>query len=282
MATRQTTKPPESAKNYLERHRVMIYLEDAMLQLLVKKDEDSKTQPFHFLTDYFKRAVSGEHIVLREYAFITATPYNQRCFIQLFWDTYKNITDTKRVMTCSEYHSLLRLLCHDFPLDMINTVSQVIFADVSSENLVSFSDFVYAFQICFYFKDYLEKCSEEFCYISSSSSSSLRAHSSPIIVPTSESLLKETSSYHNLDDESDNKPNQLHESIDPKLFWLSTQHLFESKDCKLTVPNVLAVESAIFSQDTLSYYNFVNVLVRSNTISDEIGVLPPRNTHYKL
>ena len=250
-----------------------------MLQLLEKKDEDSKTQPFHFLTDYFKRAVNGKHVVLREYAFVTATPYNQRCFIKLFWDTYKNITDTGRVMTCTEYHSLLRLLCHDFPLDMVNTISLVIFSDVSSDNVVSFSDFIYAFQICFYFKDFLEKCSEEFCYISSSSASSLRAQSSPIIVPTSETLLKETSSYHNLDDDSD-KCDLLLESIDPKLFWLSTQHLFESKVHSLTVPNVSVVESAVFSQGTLSYYNFVNTLVRSDTISEEIGVLPPRNTHY--
>ena len=183
-------------------------------------------------------------------------------------------------MTCTEYHSLLRLLCRDFPLDMVNMISLVIFSDVSSDNVVSFSDFVYAFQICFYFKDFLEKCSDEFCYISSSSSSSLRAQSSPIIVPTSETLMKETSSYHNLDDESD-KSDQLHESIDPKLFWLSTQHLFENKDLNLTLPNATVMESAIFSQDTLSYYNFVNALVRSDTISDEIGVLPSRNIQYK-
>jgi len=280
MATGQTGKSPESAKSYLQRHHVMAYLEDAMLQLLAKKDEDGKTQPFHFLTDYFKRAVNGKHVVLREYAFIIATPYNQRCFIKLFWDTYKNISDTGRVMICTEYHSLLRLLCRDFPLDMVNMISLVIFSDVSSDNVVSFSDFVYAFQICFYFKDFLEKCSDEFCYISSSSSSSLRAQSSPIIVPTSETLIKETSSYHNLDDDSD-KSDQLHESIDPKLFWLSTQHLFENQDLNLTLPNVTVVESAIFSQDTLSYYNFVNALVRSDTISDEIGVLPPRNMQYK-
>lgn len=263
----------ESAKNYLQRHHVMTYLEDSMMQLLRKKDEDSKTKPFHFLADYFKRVVSGNHVALREYSFTTATPYNQRCFIKLFWDSYRNIAETGQVMTCLEYYSLLRLLCYNFPQDMIHTVSMVIFLDISSDNLVSFSDFAYAFQVCFYYNNFLQKCSEEYYCITSSSS--LRAKSSPIVVPTSESLLKETVSYHDLN--NGDKNDCLHENIDPKLFWFSIQHLLAGDNCTMSIPNPSAVEEAIFCQDTISYYNFVNALVRSDIVNEEIGVLPLRN-----
>lgn len=266
----------ENAKTYLQRHHVMTYLEDSMMQLLRKKDEDGKTKPFHFLADYFKRVVSGNHIALREYAFITATPYNQRCFIKLFWDSYKNVAETGQAMTCTEHYSLLRLLCYNFPQDMIYMISVVIFSDASSDNLVSFSDFAYAFQVCFYYKDFLQKCSEE-CHCITSSST-LRAKSTPIFVPTPESLLEETVSYHDL---SDDKSNYLHENIDPKLFWLSIQHLLAGKDHDMLIPNPSAVEEAIFCQNTISYYNFVNALVRSDIVSEEIGILPPRNTVFQ-
>ena len=278
MAAKQNLQPgkvpSESAKNYLQRHHVMTYLEDSMMQLLRKKDEDSKTKPFHFLADYFKRVVSGNHVALREYNFITATPYNRRCFIKLLWDSYHNISETGQAMTCLEHYSFLRLLCYNFPQDMIHTVSMVIFLDVSSDNLVLFSDFAYAFQVCFYYHDFLQKCSEEFYCITSSSS--LRAKSSPIVVPTSESLLTETVSYHDLNDADRN--DCLHESIDPKIFWLSIQHLLAGKDHSMSIPNISAIEEAIFCQATISYYNFVNALVRSDTVSEEIGVLPTRNT----
>ena len=269
----------ENSKDYLQRHHVMTYLEDSMMQLLRKKDEDRKTKPFHFLADYFKRVVSGNHVALREYSFITATPYNQRCFIKLFWDSYQNIAETRQAMTCLEYYSLLRLLCHNFPQELIHTVSMVIFLDASLDNFVSFSDFAYAFQVCFYYKDFLQKCSEE-CY-SINSSLSLRAKSSPIIIPTSKSLLKETISYHYLD--NTDKDDTLHENIDPKLFWLSIQYLLIDKDhtSTLLVPNSRAVEEAIFCQNKISYYNFVNTLVRNDIVSEEIGVLPSRNTPLK-
>lgn len=245
-----------------------------MMQLLRKKDEDSKTKPFHFLADYFKRVVSGNHVALREYSFITATPYNRRCFIKLFWDSYHNVSETGQVMTCLEHYSFLRLLCYNFPQDMIHTISMVIFLDASSDNLVSFSDFAYAFQVCFYYHDFLQKCSEEFYCITSSSS--LRAKSSPIIVPTSDTLLTETVSYHDLNDADRN--DCLHENIDPKLFWLSIQHLLAGKDHSMSIPNASSIEEAIFGQTTISYHNFVNALVRSDTVSEGIGVLPTRNT----
>ena len=273
----QGNAPSESAKNYLQRHHITAYLEDSMTQLLRKKDEDSKTKPFHFLADYFKRVVSGNHVALREFNYIAATPYNQKCFIKLFWDSFQNVATTGQVMTCLEHYSFLRLLCHNFPQDMIHTVSMVIFLDVSSDNLVSFSDFVYAFQVCFYYKDFLQKCSEEFYCITSSSS--LRTKSSPIVIPTSESLLTETASYHELNNADKN--DYLHENIDPKHFWLSIQHLLAGKENEMLTPNASAIEEAIFSQNTISYYNFINALVRSDVVSEEIGVLPPRNTILK-
>jgi|TARA_B110001450_G_C17404200_1_gene393002 hypothetical protein len=55
-----------------------IYLQDAIKIILDRRGE----KPLDILTEYFNTALKGEHILLREYAFVSATQLNRKCFLQ--------------------------------------------------------------------------------------------------------------------------------------------------------------------------------------------------------
>ena len=57
------------ASDYLDSHKMSIYLQDAIKIILDRRGE----KPLDILTEYFNTALKGEHILLREYAFVSAT-----------------------------------------------------------------------------------------------------------------------------------------------------------------------------------------------------------------
>ena len=137
---------------YLRKHHLLTYVEDAVVLLLGRKDEDSKTKPFELLADYFKSVQTGSHVVFREYNFICATPHNRKSFISTFWQTYQSVAECSEAMRTVEYHSLLRLLCTDFPLEITQRVPRALFGHDATGSIISFVDFTYTFQVTFYFE----------------------------------------------------------------------------------------------------------------------------------
>jgi hypothetical protein len=67
----------QKANDYLETHKMQIYLQDAIKIILDRKDE----KPLDLLNEYFNTTIKGEHILLREYAFVSATQLNRRSFL---------------------------------------------------------------------------------------------------------------------------------------------------------------------------------------------------------
>ena len=55
-----------------------IYLQDAIKIILDRREE----KPLNILSEYFNTMLKGEHILLREYAFVNATMLNRKCFLQ--------------------------------------------------------------------------------------------------------------------------------------------------------------------------------------------------------
>jgi len=53
-------------------------MQDAIKIILDRREE----KPIDLLTDYFNTTLKGEHILLREYAFVSATQLNRKCFLQ--------------------------------------------------------------------------------------------------------------------------------------------------------------------------------------------------------
>ena len=56
------------------------------------------------------------------------------------------------LLSVKEYHSLLCLLCYDFPLDMVQKTARIVLMDDALDCLMAFPDFLYAFQIQFYYE----------------------------------------------------------------------------------------------------------------------------------
>lgn len=54
-----------------------IYLQDAIKIILDRKDD----KPLDLLNEYFNTTLKGEHILLREYAFVSATQLNRKSFL---------------------------------------------------------------------------------------------------------------------------------------------------------------------------------------------------------
>lgn len=59
----------QKAQDYMESFKMSIYLQDAIKLILDRREE----KPLDLLNQYFNTALKGEHILLREYAFVSAT-----------------------------------------------------------------------------------------------------------------------------------------------------------------------------------------------------------------
>lgn len=76
MASFDSSKVYQSSFEYIKKHSLEYYIQDA-LQLIKFKKPANKIL---FLHQYFDKASRGEHIIGREYPYINATPYNRKCF----------------------------------------------------------------------------------------------------------------------------------------------------------------------------------------------------------
>ena len=93
----------------------------------------------NFFNSYFSfnTTLKGEHILLREYAFVSATPLNRKCFLQQVKKVFHS-TPYYKVITALDYHQMLCLVCSDFPRSlMIETVKTLPVAGASSFDQIS-------------------------------------------------------------------------------------------------------------------------------------------------
>ena len=87
----------------------------------------------HTILHSFNIAAKGEHILLREYAFISATQYNRKSFLQQVNKVFHS-TPFFTVVTALDYHQLLCLLCSDFPRSIILEAIRVMDYEKPSQN----------------------------------------------------------------------------------------------------------------------------------------------------
>ncbi len=91
-----------------------IYLQDAIKIILERRDE----RPLDLLNEYFNTTLRGEHILLREYAFVSATQLNRKSFLQQVKKVFHS-TPHYKVITALDYHQMICLVCSDFPRNLI-------------------------------------------------------------------------------------------------------------------------------------------------------------------
>ena len=109
-----------------------IYLQDAIKIILERRDE----RPLDLLNEYFNTTLRGEHILLREYAFVSATQLNRKSFLQQVKKVFHS-TPHYKVITALDYHQMICLVCSDFPRSLIIETVKTLPIAASAANEIS-------------------------------------------------------------------------------------------------------------------------------------------------
>uniref|UniRef100_A0A8C4NJV5 Centriolar satellite-associated tubulin polyglutamylase complex regulator 1 n=1 Tax=Eptatretus burgeri TaxID=7764 RepID=A0A8C4NJV5_EPTBU len=116
-----------------------------------------KPSLLHHSTNHcFHDVCTRTHVLFREYSFVSATAYNRASFLHNFWKCYKNILKEMEFLSTWDLHSLVQLLCTDFPRHLVLDAARITFPGQVNDYLVPFADFLYAFQLQFYFNEFLQ------------------------------------------------------------------------------------------------------------------------------
>ena len=276
---------------YLKKHHIMTYIEDIVSFLLEKKDEDPKTRPIEVLSEYFKSVKEGTHIVFREYSFISSTPYNRASFIKLFWHTYAEVALEGKMMQLAEFLSLLRLLCHDFPAEVVQKVGEVLFSHNTMENLVSFPDFLYTFQIVFNYEVFLSQCRSIYDDLQKGQTPlSLLGSTVVVSIPSfadqTETACRPTSRCGSLSESTSYSPSDHDgpkekegKQVDSRMFTKAVFNLaykLREREPWHKSPSQDVLSEVISLMQNCSYLDFVLALSSSDSANAEIGTLPAK------
>ncbi|XP_062506277.1 centriolar satellite-associated tubulin polyglutamylase complex regulator 1-like [Corticium candelabrum] len=120
----------ESAAQNLERCYVLTYLQDAIAQLLEHRGHNSKVYPMIMGILAYMGCTSKSFLSRKTTC---------RCF--------KPICHRGDLLNIREYHSLVTLICPDFPLKTIQETARIILSDDLMDCLVAFRDSMYAVQV---------------------------------------------------------------------------------------------------------------------------------------
>uniref|UniRef100_A0AAQ4S7F7 Centriolar satellite-associated tubulin polyglutamylase complex regulator 1 n=1 Tax=Gasterosteus aculeatus aculeatus TaxID=481459 RepID=A0AAQ4S7F7_GASAC len=209
-----------------------------------------------YFAEYFSSVKNSNHVLFREYNYIRATPHNRASFIRVFWRCYRQIGKSGDLLSTLEYRSLLQLLCPDFPLEM--RAARIVQMEDVVDCLMSFSNFLYALQLQFYYPKFLN--SMLLIY------QDLLAGKSPntVIVPTSTSIdLLPSVAAENISKE---KQQQQQDGADPSTLAQCIDALCD----RFKHREVLGQTNKVY------YYSFLMSLAKHESINQTIGVLPSR------
>ncbi|XP_073798089.1 centriolar satellite-associated tubulin polyglutamylase complex regulator 1 isoform X5 [Danio rerio] len=158
----------------------------------------------------------------------------------------------------SEYSSLLQLLCPDFPAEMVQNTARIVLIDDATDCLMSFSDFIYSFQIQFFYEEFVESISAIYQDLLSGK------NPNTVIVPTSTSVEQLSSS-------ANDKPD-VQEGVDATIFCECIEGLCER--FKHKYPSTVAIKEILDNTQRVSFYGFLMALAKHEGINQDIGALP--------
>ncbi|XP_007497469.1 centriolar satellite-associated tubulin polyglutamylase complex regulator 1 isoform X2 [Monodelphis domestica] len=245
---------------YLAQRHVLTYMEDAVSQLLENREDISQYGIARFFTEYFNSVCQGTHILFREFSFIQATPHNRASFLRAFWRCFRTVGKNGDLLTMKEYHCLLQLLCPDFPLELTQKAARIVLMDDAMDCLMSFSDFLFAFQIQFYYSEFLESVAAIY--------QDLLTGKNPntVIVPTS-------SSGQHRQRPSLNETSAL-EGVEASLFYQYLENLCDRH--KYSCPPPPLVKEVLSNVQRLTFYGFLVALSKHHGINQALGALPDK------
>ncbi|XP_022083772.1 UPF0705 protein C11orf49 homolog isoform X3 [Acanthaster planci] len=241
-----------SAEEYLASQHVLHYLADAVSQLMEHKEDNPKVNPARFLQDYFVSVQQGNHTLFREYDFVQATPHNRASFVRIFWKCFRHIGENGDLLNVREYHSLLCLLCPDFPFHLVQQTARIIFMEDAMDSLTSFADFLYAFQVQFYYE--------------------AQSPREAVYIPSETSPRQEKKQPRPLDQAAP-------EGVDCRLFLEAVAK--ECSDAAYSHPPMACLRELLNSAPRVSFYGFLMGLAKSQVINDAIEMLPAKGSLYE-
>ncbi|KAM4733942.1 centriolar satellite-associated tubulin polyglutamylase complex regulator 1 [Anableps anableps] len=252
------------AEQYLADSHVLFYLNDAVTQLLDHKEEYTQFGLVRYFAEYFSSVKNSNHVLFREFNYIRATQHNRASFIRVFWRCFRQIGKSGDLLSVLEYRSLLQLLCPDFPLEVVQRAARIVLTDDATDCLMSFSDFIYAFQLQFCFQEFLD--SVQVIY------QDLLAGKSPntVIVPTSSSVEQLIS----VATEESDREEQQQDGVDSSTLAECVNALCDR--FKHSCPPRTCLREVLEQTDKVSYYSFLTSLAKHESINQTIGALPSK------
>ncbi|XP_070763450.1 centriolar satellite-associated tubulin polyglutamylase complex regulator 1 isoform X2 [Enoplosus armatus] len=253
---------------YLADSNVLFYLSDAVTQLLEHKEEYTQFGVIRYFAEYFSSVKNSNHILFREYSYIRATPHNRVSFIRVFWRCYRQIGKSGDLLSMLEFRSLLQLLCPDFPVEMVQSAAKVALMDDTVDCLMSFSDFLYAFQLQFYYQEFLDSVLVIYQDLLSGKSPNT------VIVPTSTSIEQLPSVAAEENDKEEEEQRQ--DGVEPSTLAQCIDALCDR--FKRSHPPRSCMREALEQTDKVSYYSFLMSLAKHETINQTIA--PEKHTWF--
>ncbi|ELR54107.1 hypothetical protein M91_11657, partial [Bos mutus] len=245
---------------FVAQRHVLTYVEDAVCQLLENKEDISQYGIARFFTEYFNSVCQGTHILFREFSFIQATPHNRASFLRAFWRCFRTVGKNGDLLTMREYHCLLQLLCPDFPLELTQKAARIVLMDDAMDCLMSFSDFLFAFQIQFYYSEFLESVAAIYQDLLSGK------NPNTVIVPTSSSGQHR----HRPSTGEAGTP----EGVEASLFYQCLENLCDRH--KYSCPPPALVKEVLSNVQRLTFYGFLVALSKHHGINQALGALPDK------
>ena len=270
----------DECKRYFKKHHIQTYVSDSIDLLLRIKDQDPKTSPLVTLTEYFRSVLAGTHVAFREYSFVSLTPHNRASFILLFSDCFKRLNNDSLML--QEYHSLLQLVCPDFPMSfLLDYVSCIFFADEAAEEGIPllFSKFMNAFQVVFYYQPFIGKV--RVAYNAVLSVGCKQIHSGHVVVvPTSSTnpptpRCKSAGPYSpRMNKKTSEETNEA--GIESAVFQSIIGDIVErmtSTQCGEVFPRESALLDILDSRPLVSFACFIRGLVNSDSIQQDLSMV---------
>lgn len=189
---------------YVAEHYLLEYARDAVSQLLTNRQGGNTIKPCKFFKEYFTSVHQGTHILFREFAFVSATPYNRLCVLKAIVQIFKPFIYLEDRYNARDYHSILMLVWPDFPMQVVQDAFTTYDDDKKDEdNCIRFLDFIKAMKLSF--------CTGRFDYEASIIAKQLEAKIDEYSKIPSQSgdagiNLCEADFLVNVDDDNDSKP----------------------------------------------------------------------------
>jgi len=143
---------------FIKRYHIHVYIQDAIRQILDNRDD----KPLEGLLNYFNSVLVGDHVLLREFEFVNATPRNRLAFVRMTVEAYQNTSEDK-LMTCNDHFQLVSLLCPDFPTQHHDDATKLLReASGNTQNLFPYKKIAAYWQILFVFSEFIAQVKDQF------------------------------------------------------------------------------------------------------------------------